>query len=480
MGEESEDNQLPSDEEAVISDEEEERGSSAEEGGSDEEEDEDEDDEEGSDEEGSGSDASPSARRRPEKKSRPFVAPPPRALPQRTTRGARMGNTVAEEGDEEFWNQEFFADEENDKRYETESEPEDRFDADFNEMEDEGDEEEEAAEAEKEALAKEKKKKVLKPPGYKKPPLPKPRVKTEEGGAAGGSAGPATGAGAPRKRKSSIGPEDFAIGRRTVRESTRQKVEEGEMERKLAEKSKPRRAAPRSSNYRPLTQAELLAEAAKTEIENTKSLELLVLIEEETKKKAQVVKRRYAGPMVRWKSRRLGDREATTLEVRNMSMPESLQRRVAPAPPPPAVCAVTGAPARYRDPATGLPYASLEAYRELKRQREAGLLPVLAAGAPPGALQMPAAAAAAGQQAGMASPAAGTRYSTRQASQQTASPQQFAQLGQQQQPLHQPELLFQQQPYGGGLPAGQSPLGFFPQQHQQQAHAQALGFGGIT
>ncbi len=79
---------------------EEERGSSAEEEGSDEE---DEDDEEGSDEEGSGSDDSPTVRRRPRKKSRPFVAPPPRALPQRTTRGARMGNVVADEGDEEFW-----------------------------------------------------------------------------------------------------------------------------------------------------------------------------------------------------------------------------------------------------------------------------------------------------------------------------------------------------------------------------------------
>lgn len=59
----------------------------------------DEDDEEDEEEE----DESPTARRRPKKKSKPFVAPPPRALPQRTTRGARMGNAVAEEGDEEFW-----------------------------------------------------------------------------------------------------------------------------------------------------------------------------------------------------------------------------------------------------------------------------------------------------------------------------------------------------------------------------------------
>lgn len=78
----------------------EERGSSAEEGSDDE-----EGRDEGSDEEeGSGSeDESPTARRRPRKKHKPFVAPPPRELPQRTTRGARMGSAVAEEGDEEFW-----------------------------------------------------------------------------------------------------------------------------------------------------------------------------------------------------------------------------------------------------------------------------------------------------------------------------------------------------------------------------------------
>lgn len=79
----------------------EERGSSAEEGSGSDEDDEDEDEDE--DEEGSDDDGSPSACKRPRKKHKPFVAPPPRALPQRTTRGARMGNLQAEEGDEEFW-----------------------------------------------------------------------------------------------------------------------------------------------------------------------------------------------------------------------------------------------------------------------------------------------------------------------------------------------------------------------------------------
>ena len=97
-------------------------------------------------------------------------------------------------------------------------------------QEQEGDEDEEAAEAEAEAVAKEPKRKVLKPPGYKKPPLPKPRPRAGEG--AGGGAKAAK----PRQQRPSIGPEDFSVGRRTVRESTRMKVEEGELERKMAEK----------------------------------------------------------------------------------------------------------------------------------------------------------------------------------------------------------------------------------------------------
>ena len=69
------------------------------------------------------------------RKHKAFVLPPPReALPARTTRGQRMGTVAAMEddnADEEFWNQEFFAEEERDIEYETESEPEDNFDADF-------------------------------------------------------------------------------------------------------------------------------------------------------------------------------------------------------------------------------------------------------------------------------------------------------------------------------------------------------------
>ena len=142
---------------------------------------------------------------------------------------------------------------------------------------------------------------------------------------------------------------------------------------------------------RQLTQAELLAEAARTEIENTRSLQVLVAIEEESKKKAHIKRGKYVGPMIRLRSAAASaedgapgeengvDRreERTTLEVRNMQTPAYLQRQEAPPPPPKAVCVITGRTAKYRDPATGLPYADLPAYKELQvrrlQQQQAGV-----------------------------------------------------------------------------------------------------------
>ena len=56
-----------------------------------------------------------------------------------------------------------------------------------------------------------------------------------------------------------------------------------------------------------LTQEELLAEAAQTEIENLKSLEIMQALEEEVKKKAAVKRARYSGPYVRYHSKKVND-----------------------------------------------------------------------------------------------------------------------------------------------------------------------------
>lgn len=52
-----------------------------------------------------------------------------------------------------------------------------------------------------------------------------------------------------------------------------------------------------------LTQEELLAEAAYTEIENLRSLELLQAAEEEVKKKAAVIRARHSGPYIHYHSK---------------------------------------------------------------------------------------------------------------------------------------------------------------------------------
>ena len=80
--------------------------------------------------------------------------------------------------------------------------------------------------------------------------------------------------------------------------------------------------------------------------------------------------------------------------------------QVAPAPPAKPVCAVTGLPAKYRDPKTGLPYANLEAYKMLQQRAAYGGAmgpPPLLSGAgplPAGARALPPAAGL--QHAGLA------------------------------------------------------------------------------
>lgn len=143
-----------------------------------------------------------------------------------------------------------------------------------------------------------------------------------------------------------------------------------------------------------------------------------------------------------------------------MAMPDELRPRQAPPPAPRLPCAITGLPARYRDPATGLPYADLEAYRELKKRQEAGLL------APAGGhgeaasqqqQQQPAVA-----QAGfpMSLPGAQLQQSSQQAALQAAAAAQ-QQLGQHKQAFD-PQQMFMQQL--GTTPAVQQQVGGMPGQ----------------
>ena len=287
-------------------------------------------------------------------RGRKFVMPPPReALPERTTRGMRVGALAVPEDDDadnEFWNQEFFAEEAADERYETESEPEDRFDQDFNDSEDQDDDEEEVEELEDRTDFDGTKRKVLKPPGSKKAPV---RKKT----AASGPSSPKP----PKKPK--ILPERTM----SVRSSTKEKVEQARAERRVLEETKGKRAY-RRADHKQLTQAELLAEAARTAIENTRSLLYMEAVEEENKRRASSNSGKYVGPMVSFASSKGEDgMEHSVLRIKHMSTaPEYLQPKVLPAPVKKDICPITKTVAKYRDPRTGTPYSTVEAFRKIR------------------------------------------------------------------------------------------------------------------
>ena len=141
-------------------------------------------------------------------------------------------------------------------------------------------------------------------------------------------------------------------------ERLRQQQQQQDPARKAAAASARKRAAPQ---LRRLTQEELLAEAKQTEIINRASLEAMLKMEE-AKRVVPLSQRAPAGPRVRTLSKG-GQTFVTFLEMD--ALPSALSAK-APPPAQPARCVVTGLPAKYRDPQTGAPYATLEAFRTIR------------------------------------------------------------------------------------------------------------------
>jgi len=109
-----------------------------------------------------------------------------------------------------------------------------------------------------------------------------------------------------------------------------------------------------------LTQEELLEEAKFTEEYNKASLELLTAIEEERKRLP--VKSALGGPLVRYLSKN-GITTVTFTEVNEV--PSFINAKASPYPIP-AICEVSGQPAKYKDPRTGIPYATIEAFKTFR------------------------------------------------------------------------------------------------------------------
>lgn len=279
----------------------------------------------------------------------------------RVTRGKRMNKLLDEENEEDeiFWNQDALKDEENDDNYEEEPEIADEFDSDFDEDEPEPDEEGENEVDErvrtkkrlifpgKPLTKKKKKKKIL-----SKLDSPDKDVKSTE---------------------QSILPENpdapnDAEGEKIIRKSTRTAVvvrqaERDAMRAALQATMKPIKRKKEGEEKR-MTQEEMLLEAAQTEIMNLRNLERVLAREEEVKKRAIVHKAVYTGPQIRYLSK---DGYSYLEFSKGVSFQSELSTTSVPYPER-AVCAVTGLPAKYRDPKTGLPYATKEAFKIIRER----------------------------------------------------------------------------------------------------------------
>ncbi|CAM8985164.1 hypothetical protein QQ045_006434 [Rhodiola kirilowii] len=279
----------------------------------------------------------------------------------RGTRGKRMTKLLDEEVEEDelFWNQEALKDEVHDDNYEEEAEVADEFDSDFDEDEPEPDEE-----GEKEPDERGQTKKRLLPPGKT---APKKKKKTKDLSQLGT---------APKEEnidddgivQEQYGSPEGVKEERTVRKSTRTAVVVRQAERDAIQAAiqatvKPIIKKKKEGEEKRMTQEEMLLEAAQTEIMNMRNLERVLAREEEVKKRAIVHKAVYTGPQIRFTSTNAGN----YLEFRGLSFESEIPTTSIPYPQK-AVCVVTGLPAKYKDPKTGLPYATKEAFKIIREQ----------------------------------------------------------------------------------------------------------------
>ncbi|POM78566.1 Hypothetical protein PHPALM_3891 [Phytophthora palmivora] len=219
-----------------------------------------------------------------------------KVLPARSSRGTRIHKLIGEEAeaDASFWGQAAWQEDGEDDDYSTEAEEEDIVDSDFDEEEAP---DEEIHDAEEDEKPTRRKRSVTSSGRYKEPIQPRP---------------------AKRKAVAAVNKAPVAVAAPTtpvfeyvaptVRSSTaRKSSESSEMRRrasheaaKLAAKNK-KPVVEKTGNR--LTQAQLLAEAVRTEVENMQSLQRLEQLEEEKKAESVAPKAPFTGRTVRYYSK---------------------------------------------------------------------------------------------------------------------------------------------------------------------------------
>ena len=283
-----------------------------------------------------------------------------------------MQREQEEDEEDDVWADEavaaVFAEEADDEGYETEKSEEDLADSDFwdSESEDDG----EGADGGADDDEPRKKKKVMRPPGAGTAAR-RQQMAAQRGHGSGPEAGPSKPR-APRAPTPKVKTGEERRSRRALAVAATAAraaaVAEAEANARAAMlKRKKRKKEPEVV----LTQADLLAEAAVTEVYNRRLLSELMQREEETKRKAVKQKVVYTGPMVRTvDSARTGEdgkrAERRTVEFSGVDRVPCAINSKAPPPPRVARCVVSGKPARYFDPKTQQPYHGIEEFKVLR------------------------------------------------------------------------------------------------------------------
>lgn len=278
--------------------------------------------------------------------------------PKRANAGSRMTKLI-QDAEEEVEKDDFykttyggFEEEECDQDYESEEGGEDSFDSDFS-LSEHDDDVESAEEEEKKPTKKKIKffKPKTEPTTSTKPKVKKPVP------------------------KNIILPDRPIDKQQRMRATTILKSTQQGTKPKIP----PIRRHPSIPQMRRLTQSELLAEARITEEQNLASLAQLMQFQED-KKNAKVMKVKYQGPIIRFQSVRMplfgtdgsetGYCSRSFLEFTDT---KSFPQEYFPSKvkyPKKDVCVVTGLPAKYKDPLTGLPYATIEAFKYIRQHRK--------------------------------------------------------------------------------------------------------------
>mmetsp|Transcript_8995 Transcript_8995/g.15812 ORF Transcript_8995/g.15812 Transcript_8995/m.15812 type:complete len:295 (-) Transcript_8995:100-984(-) len=178
------------------------------------------------------------------------------------------------------------------------------------------------------------------------------------------------------KKKKAPRARNIAIPyRRSTRETTRVQSQATEdLTRQRVERAKVVPKKVREPLVR-LTQQELLEEAARTEIENKRSLELMLMLQEEKKREKQTAEKQVSKRIIYFSSARnvkVGpDHKPTPPPISTLTftyvdqVPSVINAKPKPKPERP-ICSVTGLPAKYRDPVTGIYFRTVEAFKLLR------------------------------------------------------------------------------------------------------------------